>query len=342
MTIINFKPINITNNLTSVLKDRNRDILSQRFGIGNSNKKKTLDAIGKQYGITRERVRQIVNFAVNSIKESPAMDSAEEALLELKDIISKKGRLLSEKEILESLSSDPAVTNHIYFLLVLGDDFKKFKEDEEFNHRWTVDDDAAEKIHNALRQLHSEINEDDIISESEILNILNKKAEKIVQEKVNEEILRSWLNLSHVIASNPMGEWGLSSSPSISPRGVKDLTFLILRKQGSAMHFSEVAKNIKENFSKSAHLATVHNELIKDDRFVLVGRGLYALKDWGYRPGTARDVIKEVIKTNGPMKKEDIVKSVLKERYIKENTILINLHNRDFFRRNKEGKYAIV
>ena len=107
------------------------------------------------------------------------------------------------------------------------------------------------------------------------------------------------------------------------------------------MHFGEVAKKISSYFDKSANSATVHNELIKDGRFVLVGRGLYALSDWGYKYGTVRDIIKYIIKSEGPSSKEDIVKKVLKERYVKENTILVNLQNRDYFKRSKEGKYLI-
>jgi hypothetical protein len=95
-------------------------------------------------------------------------------------------------------------------------------------------------------------------------------------------------------------------------------------------------------FNKKAHVATTHNELIKDPRFVLVGRGLYALAEWGYAPGIVRDVIAQVIEKNGPLTKEEIVDKVLKERYVKENTIIVNLQNPKYFRRDKDGKYAVM
>ncbi len=115
-----------------------------------------------------------------------------------------------------------------------------------------------------------------------------------------------------------------------------------MKNNGSPMHFREVAKAIVETFKKKAHSATTHNELIKDGRFVLVGRGVYALKEWGYRAGVVKDVIRELIAERGPMTKEEIIDSVLKERYLKENTILVNLSNKDYFKKDKEGKYTLT
>jgi DNA-directed RNA polymerase delta subunit len=120
---------------------------------------------------------------------------------------------------------------------------------------------------------------------------------------------------------------------------MRDYAFLVIRKHGSPIHFKEVAKAITHYFNKKAHVATTHNELIKDKRFILVGRGLYALAEWGYMSGVVKDVIKKIIDKNGPLTKDKIIEKVMKERYVKENTILVNLQNPKFFRRDKEGKY---
>ena len=342
MPILTFKPKIITRQLVSSLKDRTRDIVVQRYGLAENADKKTLEAIGDQYGITRERIRQITNFAFNVMKKSQPFEFAQNVFSEMKENIEKKGKILSERDILTHLAgNDPLTQNHIYFLLILGDEFTKIKEDEEFHHRWTVHLDHADKVHAGLRALHNEINENDLISEKDIISSLKKHIEKIVEEKIDEEMARVWLNLSKVVGQNAMGEWGKVSSPSISPRGVRDLAYLVLRKEGSPMHFAEVADKISSYFSKPANSATVHNELIKDGRFVLVGRGLYALSEWGYKYGTVRDIIGDIIKSEGPSLKDDIIKKVLKERYVKENTILVNLQNRNYFKRSKEGKYLI-
>lgn len=344
MTIFTFKPNIVTKNLTSGLKDRTRDIVLYRYGLGDLPKRQTLEAIGQKYGITRERVRQIENYAIDSIKKSSAFGATRDNFSELKDIFEKKGIIVSENEILNYLSEkNPLWKNHIHFLLVLGDEFSKLKEDDEFNHRWTTDIDYAEKVHEALRKFHKEIKEDELVPEKEIISSFKKQAESIVGGDINkDDILRSWLNLSKIVSSNPLGEWSLSSSPYIRPRGVRDLIFLVLRKEGSPLHFNEVTQKIVNYFARIAHPATVHNELIKDERFVLVGRGLYALNEWGYKPGTVRDIIKEIIKSNGPLIKDEVVKAVLKERHVKESTIFVNLQNNNYFKRNKEGKYVIV
>ena len=85
---------------------------------------------------------------------------------------------------------------------------------------------------------------------------------------------------------------------------------------------------------------TVHNELIKDPRFVLVGRGLYALKEWGYEEGQVKDVILKILKeARKPLPKEEILAGVLKQRMVKENTVLLNLNNKKYFLKTPEGKY---
>ena len=108
------------------------------------------------------------------------------------------------------------------------------------------------------------------------------------------------------------------------------------------MHFKEVADSISKTFNKKIHYATCHNELIKDSRFVLVGRGMYALAEWGYKKGIAREVIRDILKREGPLPKDDIVAKVNKERYFKKNTILVNLVNPKYFKKNKNGLYTVV
>lgn len=341
MTIITFKPELVTKNLISVLKDRTRDIITQRFGLGNSDRK-TLEAIGRQYGVTRERIRQIENFALNSIRQSSAFENVKENFSELRGILEQKGKIVSENEILNDLAKNPKDKNHLFFLLVTGNHFEKLREDNEFYHSWTTDRRMAENVHNSLRALHGRFKDEDLIPEEEILNIFRESAKEHINHEIEDEIIRSWLNISKILSKNALGEWGLATSPHIRPRGMRDLAFLILRKHGSPMHFKEVAEKIKHYFERIAHPATVHNELIKDGRFVLVGRGLYALEEWGYKTGTVKDVIREIIKIKGPLTKEEIVNIVSNERYVKKNTIIINLQNRSHFKKKEDGKYVIV
>jgi hypothetical protein len=108
------------------------------------------------------------------------------------------------------------------------------------------------------------------------------------------------------------------------------------------MHFREVATTINELFSHKAHIATTHNELIKDARFVLVGRGLYALSEWGYTAGVVKEVLKEILEAEGPLSREEIIDKVRKERYVKDNTILVNLQDGNLFKKLANGTYTIA
>lgn len=341
-TTISFKPKQITKRLLSVLSSRAQDVIVGRYGLGNETKRMTLEAIGKKYKITRERVRQIENYSISNIRKSKEYTKEKAVFDELKTIIQKLGMLVAEEELLAHFGKDKSNQNHIHFLLVVGEDFFKEKEDSDFKHRWHVDKELSKKIHESLRKLYESISDDQLLSESEIINTFLTHLKDVSEQYKNEEIMRRWLSLSKGMNKNPLGEWGKSSSPNINAKGMRDYAFLVIRHHGSPIHFREVARLIGELFNKKAHVATTHNELIKDKRFVLVGRGLYALAEWGYASGVIKDVIKSVLEKHGPLTKDEIIKRVLKERYVKENTIMVNLQNSKLFKKNKEGKYAIA
>ncbi|MEK7081789.1 MAG: sigma factor-like helix-turn-helix DNA-binding protein [Patescibacteria group bacterium] len=339
---LNFKPKQITKRLLSVLPVRARDVLSCRFGLGDNAERLTLEAIGKKYGITRERVRQIENYAIGNVRKSEQFGKEKPAFDDLEKLIHKLGGIVSEEVLLNHVAKDKGTQHHVGFLLVLGDPFKREKEDDEFHHRWYVDKSLSEKVHESLRKLYKNISDDDLVPESEIISSFLEHVKDVSEQYKDEEIVKRWLSISKNIGKNPLGEWGKTSSPNIRAKGVRDYAFLVIRRHGSPIHFKEVAKAIERLFGRKAHVATTHNELIKDKRFVLVGRGLYALTEWGYVPGVVKDVIRHVLGKNGALTKEQIIEKVLKERYVKENTILVNLQNPKYFKRDKEGKYTAV
>lgn len=339
---LNFNPRKITKELLSVLPVRARDIIKKRYGLDVGVAGMTLEAIGECYGITRERVRQIENFALNSIRRSDTYKNKAEIFDELKKHMDEYGGIVHEQNFLNHLTPDPDLQDHLSFYLELGSDFIKLKEDEEFSHRWTIDKELSEKVHESLRNLYKTLSEDDLISESELIIKFLNHLKETVKEIRNEEFAKRWVHLTKKVGKNALGEWGVSHSPNIKVRGIRDLAYLVLRRHGSPMHFREVASAINNTFGKDANEATCHNELIKDKRFVLVGRGLYALTKWGYSQGTVRDIIKAIIEERGPQTKDEILKKVLRERYIKENTVLVNLQNKKYFKKDKNGKYLIV
>lgn len=342
MATITFKPKQSTRRLLSVLPDRAHEVLVSRYGLGKNTEKMTLDAIGKTYGITRERVRQIENYAIANIRKSDAYKAEKAVFGELENLIHALGGIVVEEDFLGHVSKDKSLHNHINFLLVIGDSFKKRKEDDEFKHRWHVNEPLAKQVEESLRKLYSGLNTQDLLPEAEMITKFFGHLEGVAEKYKNQEVMKRWLALSKAVGKNAIGEWGVSSSPNVKTKGMRDYAFLVIRKHGSPIHFKEVAKQISTIFKKKAHVATTHNELIKDPRFVLVGRGLYALAEWGYMSGVVKDVIKKVLDKNGPLTKEEIIDKVLKERYVKENTIMVNLQNQKYFKKDKEGRYSAV
>lgn len=338
---LNFKPKQSTKKLMKNLKDRDRYVLESRFGLVDVDKK-TLESIGGEYDITRERVRQIQNAALKAIRKSDNYNEAKDIFMEIENLVHNLGGVVGEDYLLDSVSSDEIIQNHIHFHLVVGDSFKNYKEDNKFKKRWSVNGELAEKVHSALEKLHGNISKDELLSEEEMVLRFLDKLDGKEDGIISDEIAQQFLKISKLVGSNPLGDWGLTSSKNISVRGIRDYAYLVMKKNGSPMHFREVADAITETFNKKAHSATTHNELIKDDRFVLVGRGMYGLKEWGYKSGVVKDVIADMIFEQGPLTKEEIIEGVLRERYLKENTILVNLSNKDYFKKTDDGKYDIT
>lgn len=338
---LDFNPKHVTKRLLAVLSPRARDVITGRFGLGNETKKMTLESIGTKYGITRERVRQIENNSVHNIRKSKEYAKEKKTFDDLRTYVVSLGGVMSEHDLLSHISKDKSTQNHAHFLLEIGEEFKREKEDEEFKHRWHIDHKLASKIHEVLRKIYSDLSPNDIIPEAEIISSFLDYVKDISEEYKNEEVIRRWLSMSKSIGKNPLGEWGKTESPNINAKGMRDYAFLVIRKHGSPIHFREVAKLITEVFNKKAHVATTHNELIKDKRFVLVGRGLYALSEWGYMSGVVKDVIKKILEKEGPLPKDKIIEKVLKERYVKPNTILVNLQNPKHFKKDKQGRYYV-
>lgn len=342
MSVISFKPKQITKRLVSVLQDRPRFVIVNRFGLDDNASTMTLEAIGKNYNITRERVRQIENFALNTIRKSDAFKAEAPVLEELRDLISSLGGVVAEEDLLDFITTDKRLQNHIHLLLVLGEFFEEQKENKEFKRQWAVDAETAAKVQESLSKLFQSISDDDLISEADMVARFLQHLEDIQDQYKNEEILRRWLGISKRIGRNPLGEWGVAHSTNINARGIRDYAFLVIRRHGSPMHFTEVAGAISDTFGKKAHVATCHNELIKDPRFVLVGRGLYALKDWGYEGGVVKDVIRQLLQKEGPLPRESVISKVLNERYVKENTVLVNLQDSSLFGRDEAGRYYVI
>jgi hypothetical protein len=230
-----------------------------------------------------------------------------------------------EKVLLEELGSKDFQAQ-AYFLLALSGDFVRTGEDENFNCFWALDSQSVEAAKNFILQAKT------MLEEKKRLAPLRELADS---GGLKKPVAESYLGISKQIQKNKEGFYGLRDWPEVNPKGIKDKIYLLFKKSRNPLHFTDVAKRINGSL-----VQTVHNELIRDQRFILIGRGIYALKEWGYVEGDVKDVILNIFgNENRPLTKTEILDRVMKQRRIKENTVLMNLSNKKFFSRDNEGKY---
>lgn len=339
---------NTLEQIVKVLNPRVRDVIEKRFGL-RSNSYKTLEAIGQSFGITRERVRQIEALGLKQLANKNVLEPLKPVFEVIEKNLKEYGGVRREDYFLEELSKlfslqDKNRQNIVNFILTLGQErFSHFKENSLWRSTWALDNfsyNNATRVADALRK--KLIDKKSPVSKKSMMEIIASLADN---SALNEKALDSYIDISRHIAQNPFEEWGLIDSPEVSPRGVKDKAYLIFKKEKQPLHFRQVAQLInKFIFSNSkAHPQTVHNELIKDARFVLVGRGTYALADWGYEPGTVRDVLVSILKNSpGGLHKEKIIKTAQSKRLVKENTILLNLQNKKVFKKIDSEHFTLV
>lgn len=329
----------ICNRLLDDLDNRSQEIIKRRFGLGQE-KREPLQAIGNDHNITRERVRQIENHAITRVK------SKKNILQPVSDLLynefKKRAGVAKEDSILSELGGDQ-YRNYVFFFLTIGDPFYRFKETDRFYTFWT--------INKMMLDLIQEI-EKNILSQLSLAKRLVTLNEIAMPSKLEKEIsyndLPYFLEISKNILKSPDGYYGLSQWPELNPKGIRDKIYVILKKKQKPLHFKELADEVNRfSFSlgkpKKVSYQSVHNELIRDDRFILIGRGIYALKDSGYKPGPAKDLIAEVLReAKTPLSRDEIIQRIKKISLIKESTIISNLNNRNLFSKNKEGKYFLV
>ncbi len=350
MTYSTLPKLNIKSQVERVLRqlpDRNRDILASRFGIGRAGRE-TLESIGRRYNITRERVRQIEEASLSKLRTLPEFEELGSIFGHVAQYLDTKGGVLREDHLLEAVvpkSQEP----YLALVLHLGGDFVQLKENDDYHAVWATSVGNAHTVQNILHDVVSALNKTcSPIYKKELIALVESKAGEHSYTYQDASSTIDHVQIAKTISKGPFDKYGLVRWPEINPRGVRDKAYLVFETGGNPLHFRDIARKIDElglskNPKRHTHPQTVHNELIKDDRFVLVGRGMYALVKWGYRSGTVRDVLAAILKEAGkPISRDDLVSRVLKQRIVQENTILLNLQNKSYFHRDKDGKYMLA
>ena len=360
-----FNPVETLGSLFDSLADKEKDIITKRFGLG-VDKRHTLEEIGQNYGITRERVRQIENLSIKKLKELRDLkDEIKDAESLVVQLLEQYGGVMEETFFLENvlnyMNAHPDSENSLLFLAehIFTDNINKVSQDKEFNNLWRLgvsDVDFLKKVITVMVCIiegnKEPISLDSLLSQFKESAFFNDNKERILSlttmleadETDVNKILESYLRASRKIRQDIFNNWGLISWGIVKPKKINDKIYLTLKKSGRPMHFTEIADSINTNAfdGKVAYAPTVHNELILDDKYVLVGRGIYALKEWGYKPGNVADVIEEILKDNGPLTKDEIIDKVLERRNVKRSTVYLSLMNHKKIKKNEKGKYGIV
>ena len=359
-----FSPTETLTALFSNLNDKEIDVIKRRFGLG-MEIKYTLEEIGQHYGITRERVRQIENLTIKKLKEMVDLrQEIKEAEQLVSQLLEQYGGVMEEDFFLENvlsfINADSEHKNTLLFLAehIFSDNVNKMRQDKEFNNLWKLNNADIDLLKGTINQLVDIIEKDgksiklsDLLVRFKDSDFYKENKDKIFSlttlleatEEDVDKILESYLRASRRIKQDIFSDWGLVSWGIVQPKKINDKIYLVLKKAGKPLHFTDIATMINDNGfdSKKAYPPTVHNELILDDKYVLVGRGIYALKEWGYKPGNVADVIEDVIKEDGPMTKEEIINKVLSKRNVKGSTIYLSLMNHPRLSKNANGKYSL-
>jgi len=342
-----FDPVEAVYGLLKKLKRRPRQIIISRFNL-NGEGFKTLESIGKRLGITRERVRQIEKEALDILKKKTYQKILATIVRKISDVFSKRGNVVREKHLLSLLTLErtPNVRAALHFILQISPLFEKAKETDKTYEFWIKKGTSVNNLDQIIELARNILEkEKKVLSREAILGKLRRTTYwKTHKSHLGNKTILSFLDISKEVSSNPFGDCGLSSWREIKPKGIRDKCFIIAKKYKKPLHFTRIAELInKAKFdSKKALPQTIHNELIKDKRFVLVGRGIYVLRSSRYRPGTTQDVIIDILKrARKPVPRDELIKKVLSKRLVKRNTILLNLQNKRLFRKIRGDGYEL-
>ncbi len=323
----------IDESLLLLKKDRDRDVVAKRHGLKN-NEAHTLEQIGSQLGITRERVRQIEKAALTKIRDNFNQDN--EAHSAILNHLESTGGMSQLKTVCKALRLEDQDEPNLAYLVRIAPELVLVEQSEELHPVVALvdpyDRNTVLELHNQLAQTASKIGKP----------MKFEKLHGAIDGPHAKSALEELAGASKRLTTLD-GAWGLNSWPEVNPKSIRDKTYLVLKKAGRPMHFTEIADKISRLAANPKRVTTqaVHNELIKDSRFVLIGRGIYALAEWGYTSGTVADIIEAILREESPLARDEIIKRVLARRQVKVATIALNLQEKSQFERVGKGLYAL-
>jgi hypothetical protein len=338
----------IVSKILDPLKEREKTILSKRYGLAGE-EMQTLKTVGEEQGLTRERVRQIEKDLLKNLKRGvQQLDTFLEARDLLLSTITEHGGIMSEKTLMGHLGAESEEeANALKFLLNLMAELEEHGEDEHMKQSWARLGFDKEFLREFIKNTNEILNNHGkpLQPDEFIEKFTNSDFFKKFEAQLPPRVILNYLQTAAGIHKNPFGEFGLHHWNEIRPKDVGDKAYLVMKHHSKPEHYSVITDLINQHGldKRTAYKETVHNKLIKDKRFVLVGRGIYALSEWGYKPGVVSDIIVNVLKEAGqPLSREAIIEEVLKRRMVKQNTILVGLSNKKLVKKTGKNLYTVA
>lgn len=329
-----------------VLTAKEKEVIIKRFSLNNE-PRQTLEKIGQQFSVTRERIRQIEKIALGKLRRTLENTKLADVARLARELLTSYGGLCHEEQlisdILKKLPSASEEDTHIVKLaLAICQDIVRSEKNALFRPFWRLkhfDEGELATVSDLMYQVLSKkkdvVQAHDLATEVEV-NLQEKN------RKGTKETILSLMGIDQRFKNVKEGI-GLMSWRHINPKSIRDKAYIVLKRWTKPLHFVEIANKITEaGFDrKVVTTQAVHNELIRDEHFVLVGRGLYGLKEWGYRKGTVADIIEDLLKKKSPLTKQEILAGVLKQRHVKKGTISLNLQKNPQFVRVGRAVYTL-
>ncbi|MBP9718492.1 hypothetical protein KBD59_04325 [Candidatus Gracilibacteria bacterium] len=331
-----------------VLSPKEKEVIIKRFSLNNE-PKQTLEKIGQQFSVTRERVRQIEKIALGKLRRTLENSKLSEVARVAKELTTTHGGLCEEEqltsEILQEIASTSEPDGHIVKLaLAIHPELIRVEKNGVYHAFWKIKGISDESIAMVCGLVHEILlKKKEVVSIAEVVNEVESDVkERNAPVNLSREAIISALRVDVRFKRVPEGI-GLVMWRHINPKSIRDKAYIVLKREAKPLHFVEIANRITESAFDRKVVTTqaVHNELIRDEHFVLVGRGLYGLKEWGYRRGTVADIIEDLLRKKSPLTKQEIMAGVLKQRHVKKGTISLNLQKNPQFVRVGRAVYAL-
>ncbi len=327
--------------------DRSIDIIKRRFGF-DSGERQTLDEIGKDYGITRERVRQIQERSIQRIKH-PSTKGRSTIISIINDIFQKNQFIISDSE------ADYLIGKVFNTSKFDGSSFLDMISDLGWIQKNKIGD-VAFYTNNALKPTLS-------LTMTNVYSLLKASSTMISLEEIIKKIIPSNTKYSEnsdlqviikrICSLDPRIEermperytlYGLHSRTNIWASLIKE----VLEKEGEPLHFADITNSVNDMFPNTDNnhidVRRLHSILIENHAFSHSGvKGTYGLTEWGFRKETTSELIEECIKKAGfPLHWKQIYNYVSKYKDTKPANIIAMLNSRDKFVRKGKGMFEVI